>query len=82
MKEELLRLGRECRRLKKYLKELIYASEECIKALDRTVKLPAGYERGKIIARICGYLEMAKDQARYFGLGIDFRSDIRRKPRA
>lgn len=64
----------EERKLKKHLKELVKAVEFHLSELDKVMKEPSTPERGKQVAKLCNALEYAKDQARFFGLDIDFRT--------
>ncbi len=73
---EMTRLAiKECKKLRKYLQDLTKNVKVCLNALDEEMKKPSDVERGRRIAKICNALEMANDQARYFGLGIDYRKD-------
>ena len=58
---------------KKYLKLLVTACECVLKELDRTMKTPTDSRRGQRIAQISNYLEMHKDQAKHFGLGLPLK---------
>ena len=66
---------RDNKKYKKYLKELTVDVNACLAAIDVAMKDPYSDERGKLIAEICNVLEMKNDSARYFGLGIDYRTD-------
>lgn len=68
----------EERKLKKHLQELVKAVEVHLDKLDKVMKQPSTPERGKQVAGLCNVLERAKDNARFFGLDIDFRTG---KPR-
>ena len=59
---------REIRKLRRELKGLISATTTALKFLDVEMRQPSTHERGKRIARLCNFLEMAKDSARHFGL--------------
>jgi len=73
---ERLRLAIKSRNeLKRYLESLTNAVGLCLKAFDTEMGKPSDIERGKRIAKICNALELENDQARYFGLGIDYRKD-------
>jgi hypothetical protein len=54
----------------KYLKELVTSAEHFIKNMDVIMQEPSTVERGKKIAQQLNALEMQKDQAKHFGLGI------------
>jgi len=58
---------------KKYLKQLVLACETAIDQLDIEMKKPASNERGKRIAVITNYLDLQKDQAKHFGLGLPLK---------
>lgn len=63
---------------KKYraaLQKLTLAVMTHVNALDKEMKRPSDNERGRRIAGLCNILEMANDHARYFGLGVDWRTD-------
>jgi len=60
--------NRECRSVKRWLKQLIESTTTCLEALDQEMRNPSDVERGRRIARICNHLEMEKDQAKLFGL--------------
>lgn len=66
---------RELRKLRKYLTELTIAVSNHLSALDKEMRQPSDAARGKRIAALSNNLEMANDSARYFGLGIDYRTD-------
>lgn len=70
---------RDCRKLKRALKELSAAVTTCLRALDAEMVNPPGAERGRRIGRICTALEMSNDAARYFSLGVDWRTDKKRE---
>lgn len=66
---------REVRNLKKHLRGLTAQVMTTIAAIDRIMKMPESPTRGKLMAEAMNALEMSNDGARYFGLGIDFRTD-------
>ena len=66
---------RERRKLKRALKELSAAVTVALRTIDQVMKEPEGELRGKRIAAAMNALEMANDQARYFHLGVNFRTD-------
>ncbi len=68
--------------LKKHLVDLTNAVMKSIEVLDVEMKSPSDVDRGRRIAKICNYLEMANDSARYFGLGIDYRKDKKKRGRS
>ena len=60
------------KKYRKYLSDLTdYVGKFCI-AVDNQMKLPSTVERGRMVAKLVNGLEFANDQARHFGLGIDF----------
>lgn len=61
---------RAIRELRKYLKQLVSACEQSITALDSEMEKPSTHERGGRVAKITNFLELNKDQAKRFGLGI------------
>jgi hypothetical protein len=65
----------EIRKYRNSLVAVTNAVRTFLHALDGEMKLPSTVDRGKRIAALCNQLEMANDNARYFGLGIDFRMD-------
>jgi ribosomal protein L13E len=67
------------RHYKRSLKELTTAVRMCMQALDSIMALPEGRGRGRLIAQVSNALEMANDRARYFGLGVDWRRDLKTK---
>ena len=64
---------------KKYLKSLTETVGQFLVALDAVMKLPSTVDRGKEVAILANALEMENDKARYFGLGIDYRTDKKRR---
>jgi hypothetical protein len=69
------RENNEAHKYRNALVAITTAVRTFIDALDREMKTPGTVERGKRIAKLANALEMANDQARYFGLGIDYRKD-------
>lgn len=59
---------RDCRDAKRYLRDLIKATEAAINMVDLEMNRPSDVERGKRIASIMNSLEMQKDLAKRFGL--------------
>ena len=66
---------REIRNLRGSLKALTTRVAQCLDALDRWMKQPSTVERGRAIARISNALELANDEARFFGLHVDWRKE-------
>lgn len=77
--KELKDARREARKFKKHLKELTTTVSEYVARIDVLMEQPSTPERGKEIAKLSNALEYANDQARYFGLGIDYRKDAKYK---
>lgn len=61
---------RQYRDVRKYLVSLVCVCEEVLRHLDAEMKKPSTVERGKRIAKICNHLELHKDLAKRFGLGV------------
>ena len=55
---------------KKYLKQLVSQVELHLKEIDKIMKLPESNKRGRLIAQTCNNLDLIKDMAKRFGLGI------------
>jgi len=70
---------REVRKLKKHLKDLTGAVMGAIARIDALMKQPDSNLRGKQIAEVTNALEMTNDGARYFGLGVNFRTDKKQR---
>ena len=68
-------LQQDAKKYKEYLKSLTVDVNTCLEAIDKAMKKPDSHERGKRIAAICNAWEIQNDRARYFGLGINFRTD-------
>jgi hypothetical protein len=66
---------KEARKLKRALTELTRQVAAGLNALDTLMRQCESHERGSKIALICNALEMANDSARYFALGVDYRTD-------
>lgn len=71
--------AREARKLRKSLRSLTTQVADTIARMDRIMRGPEGPLRGKQVAEAMNALEMSNDGARYFGLGIDFRTDKKRR---
>ena len=65
--------------VRKHLVGLTSAVRTHLAALDRLMQGSSTYERGRQVAQLCNQLNMENDKARYFGLGIDFRTDKKSK---
>ena len=66
---------KEAKHFRKYLVELSNANLSFIAQLDELMKQPSTIERGRAISKLTNALDMANDSARYFGLGVDYRTD-------
>ena len=70
---------REAKKVKGHLKTLVEEVTAFLSQIDAAMKGPAITERGQTVARLCNDLDVAKDRARFFGLGIDYRTGKPRK---
>jgi hypothetical protein len=72
------------RELREHLRGLVSVCESTLRLLDEEMKKPSDAERGKRIAAICNRLELQKDMAKRFGLGVGLPPPVRagrwRKP--
>ena len=68
--------NKEERELKKYLKSLIAQVELHLAEIDKIMKLPESDKRGKLIAQTCNNLDLIKDIAKRFGLGVNFNGKV------
>ncbi len=66
-------MNKEARKYKKALEELTDKIEQSLIALDGLMKGPPSLTRGKNLAKIRNYLDMANDAAMHFGLGWSFK---------
>lgn len=73
--EDIRAAKRHARENAKALKELSAAVTTAINAIDLAMKGPSTPERGKQISQIVNALDFANDMARYFHLGVDWRTD-------
>lgn len=69
---------REIKNLKKHLRGLTAQVMTTISRIDSIMKMPESPLRGKMVAEAMNALEMTNDGARYFALGVDFRTDKKR----
>lgn len=74
---QLREARRDARKLKEHLTGLTAVVRAGVAALDRYGATEQDHERGKALARIANALEMENDRARYFGLGVDWRKDVK-----
>lgn len=70
---------REVRNLKKHLRGLTAQVMTTINNVDRIMKMPESPLRGKMVAEAMNALEMSNDGARYFALGVDYRTDRKKR---
>ncbi len=73
-------LKAELRKKTRYLRDLTVMVRCFLDSLDLAMNDSASCERRKRIAALCNALNMANDSARYFGLGIDYRTDKKDRP--
>lgn len=66
-------------RERRHLEELTDGVIGFLNQFDELAKQPSTPERGSRLAKLCNALELLNDQSRYFGLGVDFRRDRKRK---
>lgn len=71
---------RQARNMKTTVKSLVSVIEQAVDGIDRLAKQPSTFDRGKGLAAIANYLEMAKDQAKHFALGKSLRPRKRQHP--
>lgn len=69
-------MDKQAREYKKHLTNLVKAAELYITRLDKVMKHPIGHMRGQGIARLTNDLNMAKDLAKHFGLGISLKKKL------
>ena len=65
----------EERRLKTALKELTHSNLRFFEAFDEVMKQCTDRRTIKAVVTLINNLEVANDRARYFGLGLNFRTD-------
>lgn len=70
---------RDSRKYKKHLKDLTVEVNTCLEAIDKVIKKFPFHDCGRLVAQITNALEMENDRARYFGLGINSRTDKKGK---
>ena len=61
---------KKIRELRRHLKNLVMSVTGYLRQLDVAMKEPATVDRGRKIAQLSNALDMAKDEAAHFGLGI------------
>jgi len=71
---------KKIRELKRYLSLLVRVVEEYVEVMDDAVMVGSSTElRGRQIAALTNKLELAKDEAKHFGLGKPLGRKQRRK---
>lgn len=68
------------REVRRQLYSLVAQVEQCLTAIDKTMQGPSTSDRGKCIAQISNVLEMQKDMAKRFGLGITSSKPLKVRP--
>lgn len=68
---------RQVRELRKSLTSLVTAVEQYVARLDVVMKEPSNVERGKKIAALTNELDLAKDLAKHFGLGLSLSKKMK-----
>lgn len=58
------------RELRKHLRDLVEVAERVVRAIDAEMRRPPSPERGARIAQCTNALELQKDMAERFGLGV------------
>jgi hypothetical protein len=66
---------KETKKITGYLNALTILVRRHLAQLDVLMKQPSTPARGKKIAELSNALEMANDEARYFGLHVDYHKD-------
>ena len=62
---------KEAKNYKEYLQGLVSQVEVHLAEIDDIMKFQESNKRGKLVARSCNNLELSKDRAKHFGLGLD-----------
>ena len=60
----------------KYLKDLVVSLEHYIKNMDTIMELPSTSDRGKKIAEQLNSIDMQKDIAKRYGLGMSLKRKL------
>lgn len=71
-------MAKQCK-YEKSLRALVGDVQVVIRWLDAEMVKPSDVNRGKRIAKVTNALEMEIDKIRYFTLGVDYRTDNKRK---
>ena len=61
------------REFKRYLKSLVTQVESHLEEIDKIMKLSDSHKRGGLIAHSCNNLDLVKDMAKHFGLGLPLK---------
>ena len=64
---------KEAKNYKEYLQGLVSQVEVHLAEIDDIMKFQESNKRGKLIARSCNNLELFKDRAKHFGLGLSLK---------
>ncbi len=70
-------MDKQAREYKKYLTSLVKGVEQYLEFLDKAMLQPESFERGKRIAHLTNQLNMCKDLAKRFGLGLSLKRKVR-----
>ena len=71
-------MAKQCK-YEKSLRALVENVQAVIRWLDAEMVKPSDVNRGRRIAKVTNALEMEIDKIRYFTLGVDYRTDNKRK---
>jgi hypothetical protein len=74
--EELKELRKELRETKKHLKDLCAATSSFLHHIDEVMKQPSNFDRGVAIGKACNHLDMARQVAERYGLGVGLKKDV------
>ena len=72
----------EVRSLKRSLRDLANTTEQFLDQLDVLMRQPSTVERGRHVAKLCNVLEMEKDKAKHFGLGLPLKKGVESRAEA
>lgn len=71
-------MAKQCK-YEKSLRALVENVQTVIRWLDAEMVKPSDVNRGRRVAKVTNALEMEIDKIRYFTLGVDYRTDNKRK---
>jgi hypothetical protein len=77
-KDDAVAWKREAIKQRKALVEVTESVHAFLRALDDEMKTPSTAERGRRVAQLSNTLELVNDHARYFALGVDYRTAKKR----